>query len=358
MLASHVHSVPLRQSKRQRMLGIVFSACVHVLVLLLLSLIAIGNSATQTATLFISDQAENMDSLSEIPTFQLEPQDDRDDSQAQSPTSSPALPLDIPVRLPTPMAQPSSLTANISAVASLMGEVSAEPPTIGTTDDGSAANLAAVQSQQAAAAIQGRVGKAGGKMGEVQFALAWKDINDVDLHVIVPSGERISHQHRRSKCNGMLDVDMNVDGESTEPVENIRWITGAPWGRFTVLVNMFQVHRGAPSPRSEFELLAQLGSDTEIKTDSVSLGGDQVAVFRFTYVSSRVPQPQRMVMLQELITLQQQEESQAASRLERAKQARSPQERDRLLNQLISAFPHTDAAIEAMRLLGGSVTKR
>jgi hypothetical protein len=89
-----------------------------------------------------------------------------------------------------------------------------------------------------ASGIQGRVQKAGGRSGEVQFSLAWKSLNDVDLHVIVPSGEHISFSHRTSKCKGNLDVDMNAESAennpeqsfSEEPVENVRWLdrTGCP----------------------------------------------------------------------------------------------------------------------------------
>ena len=62
-----------------------------------------------------------------------------------------------------------------------------------------------------ASGIQGRVEKAGGRSGEVQFSLAWKSLNDVDLHVIVPSGEHISFSHRTSKCKGNLDVYINAE---------------------------------------------------------------------------------------------------------------------------------------------------
>ena len=36
------------------------------------------------------------------------------------------------------------------------------------------------------ARIQKRVAEEGGKTGEVQFSLSWQDMNDADLHVIVP----------------------------------------------------------------------------------------------------------------------------------------------------------------------------
>ena len=100
-----------------------------------------------------------------------------------------------------------------------------------------------------AGSVQGRVARAGGQKGEVQFSLAWESLNDVDLHVIAPSGEHISYSHRSSKCHGELDVDMNAAGaESNTPVENIFWPAGgSPTGRYRVLVHHYAKH-GGPDP--------------------------------------------------------------------------------------------------------------
>ena len=108
----------------------------------------------------------------------------------------------------------------------------------------------------AIADIQDRVQQAGGKTGEIQFSLSWYDTNDLDLHVVVPKGKRISWESKGSTCGGKLDVDMNVHAESREPVENVRWLKGRGLsGRYTVIVNFFQKARAAPghSIRSGFE---------------------------------------------------------------------------------------------------------
>lgn len=210
----------------------------------------------------------------------------------------------------------------------------------------------------AAASIQRRVSDAGGQPGEVQFALAWKNHNDVDLHVVTPSGERISHLYRRSSDGGNLDVDMNVHGESDQPVENVRWLKNAPWGRFTVIINLFQIHRPPQGGRvfrgSEFQLLSQLGTDTQL-AEGVVNRTEQIAVFHFRYVPLQLAN--REQLLAELSSRQAQEEAAAAPLLANAKQKTNQQLRERLLNNLIRQYPHTDTAIEAMQLLGGNISK-
>ncbi len=211
-----------------------------------------------------------------------------------------------------------------------------------------------------AATIQNRVSKAGGKRGEVQFALAWKNVNDVDLHVIAPSGEHISHLHRRSKCAGMLDVDMNVDGESEEPVENVRWITNATLGRYTVLVNFFKLNsEGVRRPRrqSPYQLLAQLGSESLMREATAAIGEQQVTVWRFQYIPDSYSSLERERLLKQLDLLQAREEAAAAPMLKHAEAAEG-KFRQRILQTIVQSYPHTDAAIEAMQMMEGEVVKR
>jgi uncharacterized protein YfaP (DUF2135 family) len=52
-------------------------------------------------------------------------------------------------------------------------------------------------------------------------------MNDLDLHVVEPSGEEISFSHRKSASGGELDVDMNAGSQRNDkPVENIYWPKG------------------------------------------------------------------------------------------------------------------------------------
>lgn len=101
------------------------------------------------------------------------------------------------------------------------------------------------------AEIRQRVIAAGGQVDDVDVraSLMWNNRNDLDLHVIAPSGERVWFQSKRSQCGGWLDVDMNVRGESLKPVENIRWKKGeAPAGRYEVRLQNYAFHEKNHEP--------------------------------------------------------------------------------------------------------------
>lgn len=92
--------------------------------------------------------------------------------------------------------------------------------------------------------LQKRVRKNGGSYDgcALRITLMWDNTNDLDLWVTVPNGETISYENKKSSCGGMLDIDMNVDGASGEPVENVIWTSSLPQqGRYKVLVNVFEI---------------------------------------------------------------------------------------------------------------------
>jgi len=250
-------------------------------------------------------------------------------------------------------------------------------------DSGSAAevqiDLTAIASSNAAASgsglpiavvamasgIQGRVEKAGGRSGEVQFSLAWHSLNDVDLHVIVSSGEHISFAHRTSKCKGNLDVDMNAESAanssnndanasaekrySAEPVENVRWLERtAPSGRYSVIVNQYRWRDG--QRRDPFQLLVKLGEETQIIEGEVNVW-KSISVHRFQYVKSSLPKARREKLAEDLTALQIREELQATEMYEAAFVMPKDDDRDRRMMNVIIRFPHTDASILAMQEL-------
>lgn len=75
----------------------------------------------------------------------------------------------------------------------------------------------------------------------LRFSLMWDCSDDLDLHVICPSGEEIMYSKKKSTCGGFLDVDMNATSPYSKlPVENIMWATSEPpAGEYIVIVNNF-----------------------------------------------------------------------------------------------------------------------
>ena len=150
-------------------------------------------------------------------------------------------------------------------------------------DPGSGNRADATRSGQGFADVEERLGEAGAKSGDVQISLAWNNVNDLDLHVVAPSGATISYQSRQSRCHGMLDVDMNAspDRRSRRPVENIFWPTGqAPRGAFIVLVHHYKNHGGV-DPTS-YQVIVKVDGKTRKFSGAVTSGEEPETVHRFT----------------------------------------------------------------------------
>ena len=64
--------------------------------------------------------------------------------------------------------------------------------------------------------LQERLDREGARSGDVQISLMWDNYNDLDLHVVCPSGERIHGGNKMSDCGGELDVDANVTTRNQE----------------------------------------------------------------------------------------------------------------------------------------------
>lgn len=140
------------------------------------------------------------------------------------------------------------------------------------------------------AEIRSRVKAAGGQYDgvDIRASLIWNNRNDLDLHIVPPSGEEIYYGHKKSTCQGWLDVDMNVQGETTKPVENIRWARGkAQRGRYKVYVQnfAFKFSDAGPTPyRVELEVNGDIRHFDGVISARGETGrsSDQV-VFEFDY---------------------------------------------------------------------------
>lgn len=97
---------------------------------------------------------------------------------------------------------------------------------------------------EVADAIKERVKAAGGSVtGDLCCRLVWSNTDDLDFHMKEPGGYEIYFGNRSdvSPSGGRLDVDMNVRGETREPVENIFYAnqTKMKEGEYCLLVNQY-----------------------------------------------------------------------------------------------------------------------
>ncbi|MDX6046735.1 YfaP family protein [Bacillus paranthracis] len=140
------------------------------------------------------------------------------------------------------------------------------------------------------AEMKRRVEEAGGRYenNEIRCSLLWEGLTDLDLHCITPTGEHINYGHKRGRCGGYLDLDMNgLDKSSSTPVENMRWST-APQGRYRFYVNNFSERvngrKGTPF-KVELEINGQIynyeGEALQEKRD--------ITVFEFDYIRGQQP---------------------------------------------------------------------
>lgn len=132
----------------------------------------------------------------------------------------------------------------------------------------------AVISEEGASAFSERLEREGAKRGSVQISLLWNNWNDLDLHVITPSGEHIFHDNRKSACGGELDLDMNFKPTSKKPVENVVWTKTPPSGTYRVGVRHYKIQH--KSILSKIPIISKLilKNDTDFKV-SVTIGNNQ-----------------------------------------------------------------------------------
>lgn len=146
------------------------------------------------------------------------------------------------------------------------------------------------------AEIEQRVRAAGGQYDnvDVRISLLWNTRDDLDLHVLTPSGEEIWYNNKASRCGGVLDVDRNVRGETLKPVENVRWAKGrAHKGTYSVMVQTYRFHEKAQRPvdfRVEVEAGGQVTHYTGVMSPKGETGRDSdQLVVSFDFDPSRVP---------------------------------------------------------------------
>lgn len=118
-----------------------------------------------------------------------------------------------------------------------------------------------------------RAEQQGAQAGRLQVILGWDDVNDLDLAVQCPDGQRISFQ-QRSACGGELDVDANVGPPFTsQAVENVRFGNQPAPGRYRIFVTNFPRGQQPGPARSPFRVtIRQDGHPDRVIAGTVARG--------------------------------------------------------------------------------------
>ena len=159
------------------------------------------------------------------------------------------------------------------------------------------AEIAAAQQQQiessssnskAIKELQARLSREGARSSDVQVSLMWNNYNDLDLHIVCPSGERIHGGNKISACGGELDVDANVRAETRKPVENVFWPEGtAPGGQYHVYVHYYKKHKKRRSKDpTKFQIMVNNGGEMTEYSSELSKGDPIMQVCSFDVSSN------------------------------------------------------------------------
>lgn len=122
--------------------------------------------------------------------------------------------------------------------------------------------------------------------GDVEITMHWNNRNDLDLICVDPNNETIYFNHRNARSGGKLEIDMNVSGESDQPIEHIYWPTGgAPNGTYIVGVHYHKNHVREAN-ETPFTINVKYGGRTETYTGSIKKSDDDQTICSFTLGSS------------------------------------------------------------------------
>ena len=117
--------------------------------------------------------------------------------------------------------------------------------------------------------------------GDVQILLEWETRDDLDLHVVDPSGEEIYFDNKHSASGGELDIDANASPANMmrHPKENVYWRHGgAPAGQYKVYVKLYCLRGSLPVP---FKVMAKYGREVMHFDGIVEEDGSTVPVCTF-----------------------------------------------------------------------------
>jgi len=124
-------------------------------------------------------------------------------------------------------------------------------------------------------------GTANAKSGQITVSLLWDTADDLDLHVITPSGARIYFENMRAD-GGVLDVDMNVEDRDIvlNPVENI-FFTNPRSGNYTVKVVDYKDR--TPGTVANYLVRVVAGNNTTTFTGTIDVTNTENEIVVFTF---------------------------------------------------------------------------
>ena len=156
--------------------------------------------------------------------------------------------------------------------------------------------------QRAMSELRARLEREGAQSSDVQISLMWNNYNDLDLHVVCPSGERIHGGNKKSACGGELDVDANVRAETRKPIENVFWEEGkAPAGRYQVYIHYYKKHKKRRSKDpTKFQVIVNEGGDPREYNGELSMGDPIMLVAEFNLPSPEERAERRQALEEEL----------------------------------------------------------
>lgn len=266
------------------------SFVVHVIVLLVLAFWITSDDRPRPLALVIDTSAA--DAVLEVEDLPVELPTDEPEVDVLDALEFPEMSADVMEEADVSFAAfdfadplPVDLTADVAGV-DLLGHVEGPPSPV--VPPGEARDVGrgrpVGEGDGMGAGFGGEVGRrlwmAGAQTGDVQVSLAWNNMNDIDLHVVSPTGEQIFFGHRRSRCGGCLDVDMNVYPFNPQAVENVFWPHGlAPPGVYTVFVHHYRRH--VPQNATPFEVHVLVKNHKEVFRGVVQYGQRPILVAQF-----------------------------------------------------------------------------
>jgi hypothetical protein len=150
-----------------------------------------------------------------------------------------------------------------------------------------------------------RMAREKAKVGDVTITLMWDNECDLDLHCICPNGDHIYYGDRYgggSIGGGYLDVDMNVHGESKEPVENIFFGDAekgiqAVTGKYKVIVQNYRYHGNFKAGDTiPWKVRVAKNGELDYYSGEVTGAGkeNEVTAVEFEYTGRKVPPPEEV----------------------------------------------------------------